>query len=605
LRQLIVTLLTIAVVLAVLPGSVLGKPELFLAVATIDGPSVAILVSNYTRTLARMNSLDFESDVVDATAVIRVLGEIGIEAVVIGDHDIEAGGLARYEVLIMPAASAVSDLEIEKIREFARSGGKILSTYDTSLYDSFWRVRAEYGLSAIMGVGYQAPPHSNREPMRPTNPPHRIFRGIGPEIILPRGHTAQSHVATEATVLARWASGAPAIVESNYGVYCAGNLFARANLSSSAVANLVRNIVAYLIDRETKSAKFTSRIAARVAWYRPAGTPEDIRAEFDRMERAGFNTVFVETFYHGYTIYPSEVATQRPQFLGFDPLRVALQEGRRRGIKVHAWLELFYVGPGVGDGIPGPILERHPDWAAVGLDGKQPVAAESNKYFLSPAHPEVQAFLLTLVDELVSTYKVDGVHFDYLRYPFSRPVPYDYNPVVTKMAAADLGFEPREVRLDISRWNAWFLWRCNNLTQFVGRLAEVIRARSPESTISAGVYPYQDALLTRMQDWKAWGELGYIDFAVVFTYTLDNDLLDTLVRAAQYASADRIAVYPAVDAASMPRPLTEKLLDLLEAIRKTGSRGAAVFTLNALPDETLDALAAGPFKLPSSESRAR
>ena len=39
------------------------------------------------------------------------------------------------------------------------------------------------------------------------------------------------------------------------------------------------------------------------------------------------------------------------------------------------------------------------------------------EYFLNPGHPATKEYLMKLVREVVSGYDVDGVHFDYLRYP--------------------------------------------------------------------------------------------------------------------------------------------------------------------------------------------
>ena len=44
-----------------------------------------------------------------------------------------------------------------------------------------------------------------------------------------------------------------------------------------------------------------------------------------------------------------------------------------------------------------------------------------NEYFLNPGHPATKEYLMKLVREVVSRYDVDGVHFDYLRYPENAP----------------------------------------------------------------------------------------------------------------------------------------------------------------------------------------
>jgi uncharacterized lipoprotein YddW (UPF0748 family) len=254
-----------------------------------------------------------------------------------------------------------------------------------------------------------------------------------------------------------------AVVETEYGIYCSENLFARDNLEAPEAVMLITNIIDYLVN-EKYGARFNlGRLDTRATWYRPAAEERQIRADVKRLADANFSVIFVDSFYDGYTVYPSSVGIQNPAFADFDPLAIAIDEGQRQGIQIHAWLETFCAGMASEGGTPPRIIQDNPDWAAVGLDGHIPSAAESNRCFLSPAHPEVQEFILALVRELAARYTVDGIHLDYLRYPYGRIIPYDYAPTITKLAVEDLGFEPRDVRLDITKWNAWFDWRHCNL----------------------------------------------------------------------------------------------------------------------------------------------
>lgn len=45
-----------------------------------------------------------------------------------------------------------------------------------------------------------------------------------------------------------------------------------------------------------------------------------------------------------------------------------------------------------------------------------------NEYFLNPGHPATKEYLMRLVREVVDRYDIDGVHFDYLRYPENAPL---------------------------------------------------------------------------------------------------------------------------------------------------------------------------------------
>ncbi|MFA4907974.1 MAG: family 10 glycosylhydrolase, partial [archaeon] len=72
---------------------------------------------------------------------------------------------------------------------------------------------------------------------------------------------------------------------------------------------------------------------------------ESIRNAFIDLKNAGFNAVFVNNWYKGSTIYPSQVladyggTTQLAEFEGWDPLQVAIQEGHQIGLEIHLWFE--------------------------------------------------------------------------------------------------------------------------------------------------------------------------------------------------------------------------------------------------------------------------
>jgi len=564
---------------------------------TSTGAEVAILDSGYTRHYADLKAWVYSEEFIDATWLMSLLARSGISAAVISDHDIEVGALSSYKALILPATSCMSALAATQVEAFAKAGGRVFSTYDTSLHDDFWRARTDYGLSSVMGVQYSSTGISSSDLIVPVAKSHPIFHGIELGVPVARTQGLINRVDSDAIILAKWSTEKPAVVETEYGIYCSENLFARENLEAPEAVMLIANIIDYLVNVKHDSRFNLGRLNIRATWYRPAAEEEQLRADVKRLADANFNIIFVDSFYDGYTVYPSSVGMQNPAFADFDPLAIAMDEGQRQGIQIHAWLETLCAGMASEGGSPPQIILNNPDWAAVGLDGHIPSAAESNRYFLSPAHPDVQEFMLSLTLELVDRYSVDGIHLDYLRYPYGRIIPYDYAPTITKLAVADLGFEPRDVRLNITKWNAWFDWRHCNLTDFVVRLSGAIRSAAPGTLISAAVYPYPEAVLTRMQDWKKWSEEECLDFVVVFTYTLSHDLLDTLTRAALDFAANNSRVIAAIDASSIPvAKAHEAIPALAEVVRATGASGVAIFNANVLTEKALVSLKSGPFK---------
>ncbi len=138
-------------------------------------------------------------------------------------------------------------------------------------------------------------------------------------------------------------------------------------------------------------------------------TPQKADEMLARIEAGHFNAAFVNVFAYGYAYYESVLLEKHPDLApDHDPLAYVIEQAHQRDIEVHTWL---VAGP-VGGGKWGasPILSQHPDWAMVSLDG------EKNSW-LNYNRPDVRQFIGDIALEIVENYNVDGIHFDYTRYP--------------------------------------------------------------------------------------------------------------------------------------------------------------------------------------------
>lgn len=68
-------------------------------------------------------------------AWLETLAEENIQYDVIIDRDLTPGKLARYAAVVLPNAAAVSDSAAKNILEYARSGGRVIATFETGFYD--------------------------------------------------------------------------------------------------------------------------------------------------------------------------------------------------------------------------------------------------------------------------------------------------------------------------------------------------------------------------------------------------------------------------------------------------------------------------------------
>ncbi len=365
----------------------------------------------------------------------------------------------------------------------------------------------------------------------------------------------------------------------------------------------------------------TSRpVESRGVWVRPTEhTREEVVATLDRIAAAGLNTVFLETFFQGYTIFPSDaaaaqgVAAQRPEFAGFDPLQVFLEEGAARGIEVHPWIHTFFVGSDQANGNPGPVLTVHPDWAGVerediGADGPRPSSREPGYYFLDPAIPEARAYVQGIVAEILADYDVDGVHLDYIRYPVSLPVEssFSYSDHARAAFQAEHGVDPATItpESDPAAWAAWDDWRREVITSFVAEVRAIVDATRPGAVLSAAVFPDPfDSRVRKLQDWAEWSRRGLIDVLTGMSFGRGVATAEADTTSMLGALTDDTLLYTASYApfADLPPDL---LVDQVAAIREAGGQGEAVFAYNQLTDDQAAALGAGPFREPAVTAHA-
>ena len=79
-------------------------------------------------------------------------GHIPFEMV--NDKLLDEEHLKPFKLLILPNIAALSDTQCEQLRAFVRSGGSIVATFETSLYDEEGRPRQDFALKDLFGVSY-------------------------------------------------------------------------------------------------------------------------------------------------------------------------------------------------------------------------------------------------------------------------------------------------------------------------------------------------------------------------------------------------------------------------------------------------------------------
>ncbi|MFZ0389528.1 MAG: family 10 glycosylhydrolase [Calditrichia bacterium] len=281
-------------------------------------------------------------------------------------------------------------------------------------------------------------------------------------------------------------------------------------------------------------------------------SPQQIDELLQDASRWGITDLFVQVRGRGDAYYRSRLEPRAPGISDslFDPLGYLLQQNQHRKIRIHTWINLFYVWS--SDSLPADsnhVVRRHPEWLAGPLEDPDFLAhypasmkkANSEGLFLSPLHPRAQQYLKSVVGDLLQQYAVDGLHLDYIRYPnrnfdlnsLSRagyrqryildPLEFLREPAHFAEAYGITGYE-----VFSGQWNRYLR---DGLSEFVGELCSDVRRQFPDVLISAAVKPeFPAARWEFYQDWPRWLQSGWLDFAVPMNYTPDNAVFKSRLR---------------------------------------------------------------------------
>lgn len=348
-------------------------------------------------------------------------------------------------------------------------------------------------------------------------------------------------------------------------------------------------------------------------WIRPEYyNKNDIVNTLDKIKNNGINNIFIETYYHGKTIFPSETMErygfikQYEDYQGFDPLKIWINEAHKRKIKVHIWFQSFYVGNKPPESTPCSILSVHPEWANYQKknadSGKIAYSvSEHNGYFIDPANPQVQTFLYELIFEIISKYKPDGINLDYIRYPQALSSGYSNydqsNWGYTRYARTEFeqlyGVDPIELTTSDVLWSYWTNYRCNKVTNFVKKVSNLCRCNGV--TITAVIFPNRtSAYETKLQDWKIWSINNMVDGFTPLFLTCDDKTAMSLMEEVIKNKSAGTRLYAGLFVTFMNGTNTD-LIKQIHATRKYSLNGLILFDYAHLGDEYLNTLSKSVF----------
>lgn len=261
--------------------------------------------------------------------------------------------------------------------------------------------------------------------------------------------------------------------------------------------------------------------------------------------KANVNTIIVQVRRRGDSLYTKSIEppVEDPAYdPAFDGLAYVIEAAHRAGLQVHAWINAMPIWRGnqPPPKDPAHVFRQHglsaqgdDFWLTCSPEGeaKYPVG-----YFLDPGHPAARQHLVDIYLNIVRNYDVDGIHFDYIRYPETdskagRGAPVGYNPASLARFRRQTGRSDTPALDDVQ----WTAWRMKQVTQLVRRIYIEAKAIKPgikvsAATISWGKPPrgekdFLEAAPGRRiyQDWHGWLKEGILDLAVPMNYNRESD----------------------------------------------------------------------------------
>lgn len=314
----------------------------------------------------------------------------------------------------------------------------------------------------------------------------------------------------------------------------------------------------------------------------------------------GFNAIIPNMLWAGLAHYQSEILPVSPQVAERgDQIAEALRWCRHYGIELHIWKVNHYLATA-----PEEFVQR------LRQEGRLQRNAEGEEeLWLCPSDPRNRALERDSMLEVVRKYPVDGIHFDYIRYPHR-------NSCFCEGCRERF---QREAGLTVANWpqdvitgplaGQYDRWRQDQISALVREVATEARHLRPGIMISAAVFGWPGARQWVHQNWAQWVEEGLLDFVCPMNYTTSAEELETYVAREQQVVAGRIPLY--IGTGEFIIPESWQVVDQIERSRRLGADGFVLFSyehLGPAPGRMADlhrSLLAHPARPPHPAPRVR
>jgi len=240
----------------------------------------------------------------------------------------------------------------------------------------------------------------------------------------------------------------------------------------------------------------------------------DLNRILDQLQEININMVFLQTRIRGDVIYPSKIEPRNEYIKSidakadYDPLQYAIDACRKRGIECHAWFVVYPLG--------SEAMNKRLNRNFPALNRNHLIKKYKKNLYLDPGNPATNVYILSLIQEIVSNYDIDGIHLDYIRYP-----------------DAPAGFPDQDTYRLYGSGKDKDDWRRENINRLVYAVYDRVKSLKPWVQVSSSVVGmYKELQSTNRRQWTAyssvfqdpidWLSKGKHDFIVPMNYYSGN-----------------------------------------------------------------------------------
>ena len=288
----------------------------------------------------------------------------------------------------------------------------------------------------------------------------------------------------------------------------------------------------------------------------------------ENVKKYGFNAVVPNMLWGGLAYYQSDVLPVADGVkTGGDQIAKCLEACRKHNVQIHVWKVNWNLANAPAEFVDKMRNEERLQKDRQGYEVK----------WLCPSNLENYKLELESMLEIVRKYDVDGIHFDYIRYP-------DSNACFCNNCREE--FE-KSIGTKLENWpddvftsayaDKFIKWRSDQITRLVRDVSEGARKLNPKIKISAAVFNDYPACIRNVgQDWKLWIDSGYLDFVCPMDYTDNNDRFTNMVTNQIKVANNRIPLYPGIGA-SAPGLSPDQVAMQAHIARTLGVSGFIIF----------------------------